>query len=72
MAQCYQDAMAVARYFGKIDYFITMTANPKWREIQENLLPGQSATDRPDLVSRVFRAKQQQLLDDITKNGIFG
>ena len=29
MVQCYQDAMAVACYFGKIDYFITMTANPK-------------------------------------------
>ncbi len=28
MAQCYQDAMALARYFGKIDYFIAMTANP--------------------------------------------
>ena len=62
MAQCYQDAMAVARYFGKIDYFITMTANPKWREIQENLLPGQSATDRPDLLpvrqdsAELFRA----------------
>ena len=72
MAQCYQDAMAVACYLGKIDYFIMMTTNPKWHEIQENLLPGQSATDCPDLVSRVFHAKQQQLLDDITKNGIFG
>ena len=72
MAQCYHDAMAVAHYFGKIDYFIMMTANPKWCEIQENLLPGQSTTDHPDLMSRAFCTKQQQLLDDITKSGIFG
>ena len=72
MAQCYQDAMVVARYFGKINYFITMTTNPRWREIVENLLPGQTAPDRLDLVARVFRLKQAQLLEDITRNGIFG
>lgn len=26
----YMDAMALVRHFGKPDYFITMTCNPKW------------------------------------------
>jgi hypothetical protein len=31
--QRFQDAMAIARHYKKIDLFITMTANPKWDEI---------------------------------------
>jgi len=49
MLQNYQDAMAIVAKFGKPDLFITMTCNPKWREIEENLLPGQQASDRPDI-----------------------
>ena len=59
--------MAIARRFGISDLFITMTCNPNWREIKENLLPGQSASDRPDLVIRVFHLKVKYLLDLITK-----
>jgi len=33
MLQNYQDAMAIVSKFGKPDLFITMTCNPKWREI---------------------------------------
>ncbi|MEM7262976.1 MAG: UTP--glucose-1-phosphate uridylyltransferase, partial [Planctomycetota bacterium] len=32
---------------------ITFTCKPKWSEITENILPGQTAADRPDLVARV-------------------
>jgi len=42
-----------------------MTTNPKWAEIQENLLPGQTAINRPDIVSRVFALKLKQLLHDL-------
>jgi hypothetical protein len=72
MAQCYQDAMALVREFGKPDLFVTMTCNPKWPDIQRELLPGQTANDRPDLVARVFKMKLKQLTDDITVNHIFG
>ena len=68
----FQDSMAIARYFKKIDLFITMTANPQWLEVQQELLPGQEPSDRPDLIARVFRLKRDALLDDIIKNGIFG
>jgi hypothetical protein len=72
MAQNYQDAMAIVRKYGKPDYFITMTCNPKWSEIIDNLEIGQSAEFRPDLVARVFKLKLQELLDDICKKHVFG
>ena len=72
MFQLYQDSMAIACFCHRIDFFSTMTANPKWKEITQELLPGQSASDRPDLVTRVFQMKKQALLKDITKNGILG
>ena len=72
MYQQYLDGMEIARYFKKIDIFLTMTANPKWVEITRELLPGQTAADRPDLVSRVFQLKKKALLNAILKDGIFG
>jgi hypothetical protein len=33
MHQLYHDAMALVRYYGKPDCFITMTCNPKWPEL---------------------------------------
>lgn len=72
MQGLYQDAMAIVRYFGKPDLFITMTCNPKWPEIQQNLFESQIASDRPDLVTRVFDLKLQALQDDIRKHKIFG
>ncbi|UYV81456.1 hypothetical protein LAZ67_20001240 [Cordylochernes scorpioides] len=61
MAQNYQDAMAIVRKHGKPDFFVTMTCNPKWLEIVENLEEGQSVVNRPDLVVRVFKMKLDQL-----------
>lgn len=66
MHQMYQDAMAIVRRFGKPDLFITFTFNPKWPDIERNLLSGQTSTDRPDLVARVFHLKLKELLKDIT------
>ena len=36
------------------------------------LLPGQTAADRPDLVARVFNMKLDALLTDLWATGIFG
>ena len=57
--------MAIIRHFGRPTLFITFTANPKWKEITDELFLGQSAVDRPDLVARVFHLKQQELLKEI-------
>lgn len=67
-----QDALALLRIFKGSDLFITFTANPAWLEISEALLPGQAASDRPDLVARVFNLKFTALLNDIMKRRIFG
>ena len=49
-----------------------MTCNPRWPEIMNNLAPGQTPQDRPDLVARVFKLKKDQLIDDLIKGGILG
>ena len=68
----FQDAMAIVRKYGKPDYFITMTCNPKWPEILEALKPGQKAHDRPDIVAMIFRQKMEQLMNDLVAGGCFG
>ena len=73
MWQNYQDAIGLCRFFGnKVDYFITMTANPNWREVQQNLLPGQRSEDRPDLIVRVFQLKLRALLKCLKEKQYFG
>jgi hypothetical protein len=72
LGQCYQDSMAIAHYFQKVDIFLTMTTNPCWEEIERELLPGQTAYDCPDLVARVFEMKKKAVLDHIYKHGVFG
>lgn len=57
MIQDFNDAMAMISKYGKPDIFLTFTCNPSWKEITENLAPGQSASDRPDLIARVFKMK---------------
>ncbi|GJR15039.1 helicase [Tanacetum coccineum] len=74
MMQNYQDAMALCRAYGNPDLFITFTSNPKWPKINEMLthVPGQRAHDRPKIRTRVFKLKLTELLDDLTKNQVYG
>ena len=72
MNERYQDAMRIVSKYGKPDLFITMTFNPQWPEFQEQLRPGETPQDRPDLVSRIFKLKYNALRDEIVKCGIFG
>nr|XP_033513522.1 uncharacterized protein LOC108942840 isoform X2 [Nicotiana tomentosiformis] len=72
MRQRYMDAIALVQHFGKPDLFITMTCNPSWMEIEEHLSPSDEAQNRPDLISRVFRAKIEELKTNILKRNIFG
>jgi len=72
MQELYQDAMAIVRKFGKPDLFVTMTCNPKWQEITENLPAHDRVENRPDLVARVFKLKLSSLLEDIVKKEVFG
>ena len=67
MIQHCQDALAINRHFRGADFFLTMTANPNWPEIKEALLPGQSPSDRPDLVDRQkWRHSKRTFLKRVT------
>ena len=68
----FHNSMAIVNVLGRASFFITFTVNLQWREIQENLGPGETPNDRPDLVARVFKLKLQAFIDDIMKNGVLG
>ncbi|KAK9139056.1 hypothetical protein Scep_008737 [Stephania cephalantha] len=72
MRKRYMDAMSLVQRFGKPDIFLTMTCNPKWKEIKNELRFNDEAQNRPDLTSRIFRAKLEELKKDILKKKIFG
>lgn len=72
MNQNYMDAMSIVRKYGKPDFSITMTANPAWPEIIDNLPPAQAAHDAPDLVARVFHTKLGVLLDLLLRHDVLG
>lgn len=72
MTQLYHDAIALVREYGYPSLFITMTANPTWPEINACLVYGQTASDRPDIVSRVFKMKLDKMMKDLIDRGRLG
>jgi len=72
MVQNYQDAMAICRWAGCPNAFVTFICNPQWLEIKRALLLGQQPQDRLDLVTRVFKIKLKELINDIHKKHILG
>lgn len=72
MTQRYQDGMAIVLNNGKPDIFLTMTCNPSWIEITSELGLHQTPQDRPDLLTRIFRSKFEQLKDDVINKGVLG
>ena len=71
MYKHYMDALAICREYRKFDFFITITGNPKWKGVVDNLFPGQTANDRPDIMNRVFHEVLNNLINDL-KNGVLG
>ncbi|CAH1449314.1 unnamed protein product [Lactuca virosa] len=72
MRRRFLDAMTLVQEDGRPDIFLLMTCNPNWKEIVDELLPGQTAQDRPDLVARVFRAKLEDLKVQLLKMNFIG
>lgn len=68
-----QDAMAICKRFGYPDLFMTLTCNSNWDEMREFLRDLHlKPYDRPDIVSRIFKMKFDQLLNDLKKYELFG
>jgi len=64
--------MAIYRWAHCPNAFVIFTYNPQWLEIKKALLLGQQPQDRPDLVTRVFKIKLKELINDIHKKHILG
>ncbi|XP_074336548.1 uncharacterized protein LOC141673702 [Apium graveolens] len=73
-AQNYQDVMAICRWVGYPDLFITFTCKPKWKEINDilGLIDQKDDLNKVDIVSHVFEIKLQQLMHYIKKEQPFG
>ena len=72
MFELYKDAMSIVRKYGKPDLFITFTCNLQWEENTSALLLDQKASDRPDLIVRVFRLKLRESLRDLINCHVLG
>ncbi|CAN6897420.1 unnamed protein product [Brassica oleracea] len=73
MDEKYHDAMAICRWHGNPDLFITITTNPKWDEITDHLkmYGSDDPNDRPDLEARVFKMKLDELISDFNRGTFF-
>jgi hypothetical protein len=65
------EALELVSELGKAHCFTTMTVNPFCEEIQSQLLPGQTAYQRPDVVCRVFHAKKLALIHNLKAGRYF-
>uniref|UniRef100_A0A0D3CBJ6 Helitron helicase-like domain-containing protein n=1 Tax=Brassica oleracea var. oleracea TaxID=109376 RepID=A0A0D3CBJ6_BRAOL len=72
MSEKYQDDMALCRFYGNPNLFITFTAKPNWVELKEHLdaYGGDSPNNIPDLECRVFKLKLDEMMSDL-KNCVF-
>ena len=73
----FQNSMAIVKERGSPTYFITMTCNLKWPEIQSQLkyINGktkQSPMERPRLIAEVFNLKLKAFLKDLTEHMLVG
>jgi hypothetical protein len=66
------DSLAIVSEYGKPTVFITLTTNELWPEIQERLLPGQTAFDAFWVVNIVFKAKLRAFLFNLKHGKYFG
>jgi hypothetical protein len=65
MQQNLQDAMAVCRWVGYPNLFVTFTCNAKWSKIQymiDESKVKQKSADQSDIIVRVFMIKLKELL----------
>ncbi|XP_074323781.1 uncharacterized protein LOC141660692 [Apium graveolens] len=74
MSQYFKDSLSICRSIGHPSFFLTMTCNTKWPEIQSILqhMTDVNVADAPDVVARVFKMKLDQLVDLIKNQNYFG
>ena len=68
----YQDALSIVRVHGSFSFFVTITCHASHSDILSNIFPGQSAANRPDIMSRVFKLQMKEFLDDLFHKNVLG
>jgi hypothetical protein len=58
MFELFQDSIKITRFYYHLNIFGTMTTNPNWPKILQNLLHGQSPTNWSNLVSCAFKEQE--------------
>ncbi len=64
--------MIIYRRACYLDVFVTFICSPQWLEIKKALLPKHQPSDRSDLVTRMFKIKLKELINDIHKKHVLG
>lgn len=72
MRRRYLNALSLVQNYGRPDLFITMTCNPNWNEIKEQLIGVENAQNRADVLTRIFRAKNEKLKELLIGKSLFG
>ena len=70
----YLDALAICRVLGNPQFFITFTCNVNWPEIQRYMaaFPHLTASDRADIICRVFEQKLKAFVKFLKRQRPFG
>ena len=73
MIQNYQDAMAICKWAGYPDIFLTFTCNPNWPELKRFVgARGLKIEDCLDVVARIFKMKLRNLMKDLKSGNVVG
>ena len=70
LRSCALSALVLLSELGRATGFLTLTCNTEWSEIKSQLLFGQTAFDRPDIVCAVFQKRKIALLHNL-RNGVY-
>jgi hypothetical protein len=70
--QLLNDSLSINARLGCPDYFITMTANPKWPEVVKNIGVGKRPATRNEVIHRVFNIKKTELVQMLYEKAYLG
>ncbi|KAL7608940.1 hypothetical protein Lser_V15G10580 [Lactuca serriola] len=70
----YQDALAICRVYGNLQYFITFICNVKWPEIRRYMdrYHEKDPNSRAYIIARVFKVKVHGFVDFLKQDKTFG
>ena len=71
LRKCSQNGLSILSHFGSPTCFLTVTVNPRWKEILEKILPNQTAQERIDITNMVFKQKLCTLENNLNAGKYF-